>query len=116
MFVAIGVGVCALWGAAVGATSRSSWRLVPFMIASALAAAVVAWQFGLLVGPQDPASHAERLSAGDKVAAQFLIDSVAPFLLWPVGALGGLLAATVLPAASRRSRQPRGSNAEGTRR
>jgi hypothetical protein len=116
MFVAIGVGVCAVWGAMVGATSRASWRLVPFLIAGALVAAVVAWQVGLLVGPQDPSSHAERLSEGDKVAAQFVVDSVAPFLLWPVGALGGLLAATVLAAGAQRSRQARGSNAEGTRR
>lgn len=96
-FVALGMVASALWGAVVTLRSASSWRLVPTMVVGALLASVVAWQVGLLLGPQDPEAQ-PGLSDGDKVAAQFVVDSLAPFLLWPVAALAAVLMVTIFGA------------------
>lgn len=116
LFIVLGVPACAVWGLVVALASRSSWLLVPFMVAGSLAAALVAWQYGLRFGPPDPSRHAASLSQGDKVAARLVIDSVAPFLLWPAGALAGLLAGTLFGPSSTAPRHARDSEAAGTRR
>lgn len=97
-FVVLGAVASALWGAVVTMRSASSWRLVPTVVVGALLASVVAWQVGLLLGPHDPRAQPEGLSNGDKVAAQFVVDSPVPFLVWPLAAVAGLLTVTILGA------------------
>jgi hypothetical protein len=98
-FVIIGAVVCSLWAVVAGHVLREiGWVLVPVFAAVAGLASVVAWQVGLALGPsdhpEDLADDPEKLaslSIGDRLPAPLEIDAVAPFLMWPIFALAGLL-------------------------
>lgn len=90
-FVIIGAGLCLLWGWAAGRSLRElGWVLVPVFAAVAALAAVVAWQVGVQLGPSDPRDAIDP-AIGDRIPAPLDIDAVAPFLVWPMFALIGLL-------------------------
>jgi hypothetical protein len=95
-FVVIGAALCLIWGAVAGRVLRDlSWLLVPIFAAVASLAAVIAWRVGLLLGPPDPRTVSHP-SIGDRLPSPLEIDAVAPFLVWPMFALGGLLLAVWL--------------------
>ena len=69
--------------------------LVPVFAAAAGAAAVIAWQVGVVLGPSDPRETAHP-ALGDRLPSPLDIDAVAPFIVWPMFALLGLLLAAWL--------------------
>lgn len=90
-FVAVGAVLSLLWGWAAGRSLRElGWVLVPVFAAIASLAAVVAWQVGVRLGPSDPRDAVDP-SIGDRLPSPLDIDAVAPFLVWPLFALIGLL-------------------------
>jgi len=96
LFVGLGAALCLVWGWAAGRALREvGWMLVPVFAAVAGVAAVIAWQIGVALGPTHPRDVAGP-SLGDRLPAPLEIDSVAPFLVWPMFALLGLLLAAWL--------------------
>lgn len=95
-FVAVGAVLCFGWGWAAGRWLRDAgWMLVPIFAVAAGAAAVIAWRVGVALGPPDPRDVVDP-ALGDRLPAPLEIDAIAPFLVWPVFALAGLLVAAWL--------------------
>ena len=96
MFVGLGAGLCFVWGWIAGRALRElGWVLVPVFAGVAGAAAVIAWRVGVAFGPTHPRDVTSP-SLGDRLPAPLEIDAVAPFLVWPMFALLGLLVAAWL--------------------
>ena len=92
-FVLIGIVASFLGGLIAGVRLRDrGWSLVPAFALTALVAGIIAWQVGVVLGPPDPAT-VTGTSVGDKIPQQLAVDSVTPFLVWPIFALVGLLLA-----------------------
>jgi len=90
-FVTIGAVLCVLWGWAAGRSLRElGWVLVPVFASAAALASLAAWQVGVRLGPSDPREAVDP-AIGDRLSASLEIDAVAPFLVWPMFALIGLL-------------------------
>ncbi len=91
VFTLVGAIAALVWAVALSLLSRrAGWQLVVAIMAGSVLAAVVAWQVGHLVGPPAPETVA-GLQAGDTVPDELMVDSVAPFLAWPIAALVGVL-------------------------
>ncbi|MGZ5366499.1 hypothetical protein [Aeromicrobium sp.] len=116
-FVLIGIVVSFVGGLVAGLKLRRiGWPLVPLFAVAALLAAVMAWRIGVAFGPPDPTS-VTGTSVGDKIPQELTIDSFAPFLVWPIFALIGLLLAVystgdVRPKGTRRRHEVRDSQFE----
>ena len=96
MFVGLGAVLCFVWGWAAGRALREvGWMLVPVFAGVAGVAAVITWQVGVALGPTHPRDVVDP-SLGDRLPAPLEIDAVAPFLVWPMFALLGLLMAAWL--------------------
>jgi hypothetical protein len=96
MFVTIGAVTCFCWGGIAGHVLRElGWVLVPVFAGVAGLASVIAWQVGVALGPTHPRDVTDP-SLGDRLPAPLEIDAVAPFLVWPMFALAGLLLAAWL--------------------
>ena len=96
MFVSVGAVVCFCWGLVAGHVLRElGWVLVPVFAVVAELAALIAWRVGVELGPTHPRDVADP-SLGDRLPAPLEIDAVAPFLVWPMFALAGLLLAAWL--------------------
>jgi len=95
-FVGIGAVTCFCWGWVAGHVLRElGWVLVPVFAIVAGLASLIAWWLGVALGPTDPRDVADP-SLGDRLPAPLEIDAVAPFLVWPMFALAGLLVAAWL--------------------
>jgi len=86
-FMFIGVGV----GMAVGACMwvlfhKMGWWLVIGVIIGSLIAAVLAWQFGQLLGPHDFATRVALALPGDRVPMDLELHSLGLMLIWPMAA------------------------------
>lgn len=104
VFVLIGALVSLLWGwGATWALPDLGWLAIPVVVALTVLAAVIAWRIGVELGPPPPGSVA-NVSVGDRLPAQLSIDGVAPFLVWPIFGLVGVIGATWAGARSRESR------------
>lgn len=107
VFVALGAGLGVLWGALAGFVLRAlGWVVVPVVALGTLAAAVLAWRLGVVLGPDGPqAVRSPRL--GDDIPARLAVDSPASFLVWAIAGLVGVFLATWLagrrPTVSERS-------------
>ena len=95
-FVIVGAVASFAWGVVAGHVLRElGWVLVPvFAVVSGLAA-LIAWRVGVALGPVHPRDVADP-ALGDRLPAPLEIDAVAPFLVWPMFALAGLLLAALL--------------------
>jgi hypothetical protein len=94
VFAAIGLVTSLLWSVvAARALPDLGWFLVPMVVVLTALAAVIAWRVGVELGPPPPAS-AGGLAVGDRVPAQLSVDGLAPFLVWPIFGLVGLIGAT----------------------
>jgi hypothetical protein len=90
-FVCVGAVLTLAWGwAAARSLAELGWVLVPVFAVVAGAAAVIAWQVGVALGPPDPRDVVDP-ALGDRLPSPLEIDAVAPFLVWPMFALIGLL-------------------------
>jgi hypothetical protein len=95
-FIIVGAALSVGWGVLAGRALRElGWVLVPVFAAAAGLAGVIAWRLGAALGPSDP-RETVKPSLGDRLPAQLNIDAVAPFLVWPMFALIGLLLAAWL--------------------
>jgi hypothetical protein len=93
-FVLIGAVASLMAGWAVGWRAHDlGWVLTPLVVVGTVAAAVVAWRVGVLLGPPDPTT-ATGVTVGDRVPAELEVDGIAPFLVWPIFGLLGLIVAT----------------------
>lgn len=91
VFTLVGAIASLVWSVGVSLFSRGSgWPLVLMVIAGSVLASLIAWQTGALVGPPPPET-VSGLSLGDTVPDELMVDSIAPFLVWPMAALVGVL-------------------------
>lgn len=96
MFVLVGVVASLALGAFAALALRSlEWVAVPVIVVLTSIAAVIAWRLGIVLGPPDP-STVKDVSVGDQVPARLAIDSIVPFLVWPVFGLVGFIVTTLL--------------------
>lgn len=85
------------------------WALIPFVLVLTAIGSVIAWRLGVALGPPDPAS-VTGVSVGDRIPAELGVDGFAPFVVWPISALLGLIAVLGL---SRPESEPESFQAEG---
>lgn len=91
VFVLIGAGTSLVWGAvAAWVLDDLGWVVTPVVIALTLLAAVIAWRIGVELGPPDPVT-VTGLSIGDRVPSELKVDGLAPFLVWPIFGLVGVV-------------------------
>jgi len=87
VFCLIGVVLGIVTGMVVHRLTRPGrWHDVLGLAAASAAASLVCWQLGVLLGPNPPA-EATGLEVLDTVPAQFAVDALAPFLLWPLASV-----------------------------
>ncbi|MET0468269.1 MAG: hypothetical protein ABWZ87_05980 [Aeromicrobium sp.] len=87
VFVIVGIVFGVLAGVAVHRLTRPGrWETVVGLAAAASAAALVCWRLGIWLGPPPP-EEVTGLKAGDEVSAQFAVDGIVPFLVWPLVAV-----------------------------
>ncbi len=92
-FILIGIVVSFFWGLFAGFSERDrGWRCVPVFALVAVAAALIAWQVGVHFGPPDPAT-VKGIPVGGQIPQRLAVDSIGPFILWPIFALIGLFVA-----------------------
>jgi H+/Cl- antiporter ClcA len=94
MFTLVGAIAALTWAVAVFRPFRESgWQLVITVLIGSTLAAVVAWQVGMTVGPPEPAT-VSGLAVGDVLPDRLAVYGIAPFLVWPIAAMIGVLLAT----------------------
>lgn len=94
VFVLIGAIVSLVWAVAVTLSlDDPGWAVAPFIAAGSVLAALVAWRIGVELGPSDPRT-VTGAAVGDHLPARLAVDGLAPFLVWPMFGLAGLIAAT----------------------
>jgi hypothetical protein len=94
VFVLIGVIVSVVGGwLVVRLVPELGWLAVPAVLVLTTLAALVAWRVGVALGPPDPSS-VSGVADGDRVPSRLVIDSVAPFLVWPIFGLAGVIGGT----------------------
>ena len=69
--------------------------MVPVFALVAVAAGLIAWKVGAILGPPDPATVKDA-KLGGSIPQQLTIDAVAPFLVWPIFAMVGQFLAVYL--------------------
>lgn len=94
VFVVVGAVTSFVWALVATAYLRDlGWVLTPVLIVVTLAAAVVAWRLGVELGPPDPL-NVTGASVGERLPSMLAVDGFAPFLVWPIFGLAGLLCTT----------------------
>jgi len=93
-FVAIGL-VLSFGYALVGQfVLKADWARAAWLVVGAVVASLIAWRLGIVLGPDDPRGVAATLTEGDTVPDQLSLNSIVPFIAWPIGALAGILLAS----------------------
>lgn len=94
VFVIAGAIVSLIWGfATTFALSELGWRLTPLVILTTLVAAVIAWQVGVVLGPEGPQAAVDP-KVGDFLPSKLEIDSIPPFVAWPLFGMLGVVLST----------------------
>ena len=93
VFVAVGAVVSFVSGVVTGRLVPDlGWFAVPVVAVVVTVAGLVAWRVGVELGPPPPGTVA-GVGVGDEVPSQLAVDGVAPFLVWPIfGVLGVIVA------------------------
>ncbi|WP_078700753.1 hypothetical protein [Aeromicrobium choanae] len=87
VFVIVGIVFGVLTGVAVHRLTRPGrWETVVGLAAASSAASLVCWRLGIWLGPPPP-EDVKGLEVGDEVSAQFGVDGIVPFLVWPLVAV-----------------------------
>lgn len=110
VFVAVGAVTALVWAMLATVLLGTSWQQVVTVLIGSLVLAVICWRVGLLLGPPDPSSAAAGLSDGDMVDDRLSVQGFAPFLVWPIAGLIGMLLVT-WPAAIRDRKAQQGQRA-----
>jgi hypothetical protein len=93
-FVLIGIVVSVACGwLVVRLVPDLGWLAVPVAVLLTAVMSVIAWRVGVALGPPDPSTVA-GVQDGDRVPSRLAIDGVAPFLVWPIFGLAGVMVAT----------------------
>ena len=94
VFVIIGAIASIVGGwVAVRVLPDLGWLLTPVVLVLTVVAGLVAWRVGVELGPPSPGSVA-GVQVGDRVPSELAVDGVAPFLVWPIFGLVGVIGAT----------------------
>ncbi|MCW2769102.1 MAG: hypothetical protein JWR27_535 [Aeromicrobium sp.] len=95
VFVLIGAvtSLAWAWGATV-VLGDIGWVITPIVVVLSVVASILAWRVGVELGPPDPGS-VSGVKVGDTIPARLAIDGVAPFLVWPIFALVGVVLGTM---------------------
>lgn len=108
VFMAVGAIGSLVWASSATLMLRSlGWWLTPLVIVATAAGAVIAWRLGIMVGPDGPLA-AVHPAVGAKLPSKLAVDSVAPFLVWPISGLLGVLGATWLSRVDQVGDEPFG--------
>lgn len=91
VFVLVGAvaSLCCGWAVA-RMLPALGWLLTPLVLVMTSLAAVIAWRVGVHLGPPSPDTLTD-VQVGDRLPAQLAVDSIPPFLAWPVFGLLGLM-------------------------
>jgi hypothetical protein len=96
VFAAIGIVASLVWGGFTAWILRDlGWIVTPFIIVVTMIASVLAWRLGVLLGPPDPSS-VKDVSVGGHIPARLAVDTLSPFLAWPISGLIGFLGPMLL--------------------
>ncbi|HYJ67111.1 MAG TPA: hypothetical protein VEX15_05550 [Nocardioidaceae bacterium] len=96
-FALVGLGLAVPLGFLAGwRWHRVGWPLVVGAAASAGLAAVIGWRLGIMWGPGDPAGEWRSAQVGDQVPEQLAMHAKGLLLVWPIGALAGLILAVLV--------------------
>jgi hypothetical protein len=99
LFMAVGAIGSVVWAWLTTLMLRKlGWWLTPVVIVATAGGAVIAWRLGITIGPDGPLA-AVNPAVGDKLPSKLAVDSVAPFLVWPISGLLGVLGASWLSGA-----------------
>jgi hypothetical protein len=94
VFIVVGAIASFVWAWVTSLLLRDlGWWLTPLVIVTTLVAAVIAWRLGIAVGPDGPRA-AVNPAVGTKIPSKLAVDGVAPFLVWPIVGLLGVVGAT----------------------
>lgn len=94
-YVVIGAVVCFLFGVVLTVRVHEHWVLVPVVAAMSGLAAAVAWQVGKFLGPDGP-SRDTHGPVGTHVPAALSVGTAAPFVMWAVFGVAGVMVGTWL--------------------
>lgn len=87
VYTLIGVVVGLVAGFVVQLLGRPGrWQTIVGLACAVSAAALICWQLGIVLGPPDP-SGVTGVENGELVPAQFAMDSIPSFLVWPLAAI-----------------------------
>jgi len=86
-------------------TSPARWQTPVALGLAAAIAAVLCWRVGTWIGP-GPVREAAGLDPGDTVEAPLAVDSVVPFLVWPLVAVLAYTVALYVSADHDADREP----------
>lgn len=101
VFVIIGLVVSLVGGwLLVQTVPDLGWWAAPLIMVLTALAALIAWRVGVQLGPPPP-DTVTGAAVGDRIPAELAIDSIAPFLVWPIFGLAGVMAATWASGRSR---------------
>lgn len=106
VFIAIGAVASLLLGSFMAWALRDAgWVTTPLVVVATLAAAVIAWRLGVLLGPPDPSS-VKDVSVGGHVPARLDVNGFSAFLVWPISGLVGLIGTTLIVTTRDELTQP----------
>jgi hypothetical protein len=94
-FVVVGAVISFLFGVVITLRAREHWVLVPAVATTSGLAAVVAWQVGKLLGPDGPTRDTHG-AVGTHVSAALAVGTAAPFVMWSVFGVAGVMIGTWL--------------------
>lgn len=87
VFTIVGAVVGLLSGVLVHRLTRPArWQVVVGLAAAATASALLCWRLGIWLGPPPP-QDVEGAEVLELVPSQFAVDTVVPFLVWPLAAV-----------------------------
>lgn len=92
-FTWLGALAAVLWGGlCTWRLAGNGWVQVVVTVVGAMAAAVVAWQLGLALGPPDPGPIVRSAGVGTHVPMQVDIHGYGVLFVWPLAAVLALIA------------------------
>lgn len=95
VFAIIGAVVSVVWASVATLVLEDiGWVVTPVVVVVSVLAAVVAWRVGVELGPPSPVS-VTGVTVGDTVPSRLDVDGVAPFLVWPIFAVVGVVLGTL---------------------
>lgn len=94
-FTTIGAVVSLVWAWISAVVLEDiGWVITPVVVIASVLAGIIAWRVGVELGPPPPAG-VTGVTVGDTVPSRLAVDGVAPFLVWPIFGLIGVVVGLV---------------------